>query len=54
MPPDLSVYTTAKHEGLDYIFALLIGYRDPPAGIPVRDGLYYNIYYPGGLIAMPV
>jgi len=53
LPPDLSVYTTAKHEGLDYIFALLTGYRDPPAGLPVRDGLYYNTYYPGGLIAMP-
>mmetsp|Transcript_39909 Transcript_39909/g.120816 ORF Transcript_39909/g.120816 Transcript_39909/m.120816 type:complete len:284 (-) Transcript_39909:110-961(-) len=53
LPPDLSVYTTAKHEGLDYIFALLLGYRDPPAGIAVRDGLYYNPYYPGGLIAMP-
>lgn len=53
LPPDLSVYTTAKHEGVDYIFALLIGYREPPAGIHVRDGLYYNPYYPGGLIAMP-
>merc|ERR1712241_834665 len=29
LPPDLSVYTTAKHEGLDYIFALLLGYRSP-------------------------
>lgn len=53
LPPDLSVYTTAKHEGLDYIFALLLGYRDPPAGIHVRQGSYYNPYYPGGLIAMP-
>jgi len=52
-PPDLSVYTTAKHEGVDYIFALLLGYRDPPAGIQVRQGSYYNPYYPGGLIAMP-
>jgi len=52
-PPDLSVYTTAKHEGVDYIFALLIGYRDPPAGVEVRDGLYYNTYFPGGLIGMP-
>lgn len=52
-PPDLSVYTTAKHEGVDYIFALLTGYRDPPAGIAVRDGLYYNTYFPGGLIGMP-
>jgi len=53
LPPDLSVYTTCKHEGVDYIFALLIGYRDPPAGIEVRDGLYYNPYFPGGLIGMP-
>lgn len=53
LPPDLSVYTTAKHEGLDYIFSLLVGYRDPPAGFAVREGLYYNPYYPGGLIAMP-
>merc|ERR1719160_2172916 len=30
-PPDLSVYVTAKHEGTDYIMALLLGYRDPPA-----------------------
>jgi ubiquinol-cytochrome c reductase cytochrome c1 subunit len=53
LPPDLSVYTTAKHEGVDYIFALLLGYRDPPVGIAVRDGLYYNTYFPGGLIGMP-
>lgn len=52
-PPDLSVYTTAKHEGTDYIFALLCGYREPPAGLQIRDGLYYNTYYPGGLLAMP-
>jgi len=52
-PPDLSVYTTAKHEGVDYIFALLLGYRDPPMGVECRDGLYYNTYYPGGLIGMP-
>mmetsp|Transcript_12997 Transcript_12997/g.29493 ORF Transcript_12997/g.29493 Transcript_12997/m.29493 type:complete len:277 (-) Transcript_12997:85-915(-) len=53
LPPDLSVYTTAKHEGMDYIFALLTGYRDPPAGMPARQGLYYNPYFPGGLLAMP-
>eukprot|EP00928_Gymnodinium_smaydae_P044534 TRINITY_DN296_c0_g4_i1.p1 TRINITY_DN296_c0_g4~~TRINITY_DN296_c0_g4_i1.p1 ORF type:complete len:307 (-),score=68.27 TRINITY_DN296_c0_g4_i1:85-936(-) len=53
LPPDLSVYTTAKHEGLDYIFALLISYRDPPAGFAQPQGLYYNPYFPGGLIAMP-
>merc|ERR1712060_205285 len=30
-----------------------MGYRDPPAGVQCRAGLYYNPYYPGGLIAMP-
>lgn len=53
LPPDLSARTTAKHEGLDYIFALLLGYLDPPTGIAMRDGLYYNPYDPGGIIAMP-
>lgn len=53
LPPDLSVLTTARHEGLDYIMALLLGYRDPPEGIQVRQGLYYNPYFPGGVIGMP-
>lgn len=26
----------ARHNGQNYIFALLTGYRDPPAGITVR------------------
>lgn len=52
-PPDLSVYATAAHDGADYIFALLNGYREPPAGLALRTGLYYNTYYPGGAIAMP-
>lgn len=52
-PPDMSVYATAKHDGADYIMALMHGYRDPPAGIELRPGLYYNTYYPGGAIAMP-
>ena len=51
--PDLSVYSIGKHSGLDYIFALLLAYRDPHAGILVSDGLCYNPYCPGGLIAMP-
>jgi ubiquinol-cytochrome c reductase cytochrome c1 subunit len=52
-PPDLSVYVTAKHEGTDYIMGLLLGYRDPPAGMELRAGLYYNPYFPGGAIGMP-
>ncbi len=36
----------------DYIFSLLTGYVDPPAGVKVLDGLNYNPYFPGGAIAM--
>jgi len=52
-PPDLSLITKARHDGQNYVFALLLGYRDPPAGITVREGLHYNPYFPGGAIAMP-
>lgn len=96
-PPDLSLITKARHDGQNYVFSLLLGYRDPPAGVTVRcgrapdpllfwralrdaadgrgfgcplharsgsastvcvdaqvrQGLYYNPYFPGGAIAMP-
>ncbi|GFY83073.1 cytochrome C1 family [Actinidia rufa] len=52
-PPDLSLITKARHNGQNYVFALLTGYRDPPAGISIREGLHYNPYFPGGAIAMP-
>jgi len=53
LPPDLSLMTKARHGGADYIFALLTGYKEPPAGISLRGGLYYNPYFAGGAIAMP-
>lgn len=34
-PPDLSLITKARHDGQNYVFALLLGYRDPPAGVSV-------------------
>ena len=52
-PPDLSVMTKARHDGQNYLFSLLLGYKEPPAGVQVREGLYYNPYFPGGAIAMP-
>ncbi|KAI9179168.1 cytochrome c1 [Blastocladiella emersonii ATCC 22665] len=51
-PPDLSLMVKARHGGEDYIFALLTGYCDPPAGIEIREGLNYNPYFPGGAIGM--
>ena len=52
-PPDLSLMVKARHEGHDYIMALLTGYMDAPAGREMMDGLYYNPYFPGGGISMP-
>lgn len=47
IPPDLSIFTAARHEGVDYLFSMLTSYRDPPYGIHLRAGLYYNSYFPG-------
>lgn len=52
-PPDLSLMVKARAAHDDYVFALLTGYRDPPHGVNIRSGLYYNPYFPGGAIAMP-
>jgi len=52
LPPDLSVITKAREGGASYIFALLTGYGDPPAGVTVMDGMNYNRYFPGHQIAM--
>mmetsp|Transcript_20743 Transcript_20743/g.30695 ORF Transcript_20743/g.30695 Transcript_20743/m.30695 type:complete len:272 (+) Transcript_20743:68-883(+) len=53
LPPDLSLMTKARHNGINYVFALLTGYTDPPAGKSVMQGTYYNPYFEGGVIAMP-
>lgn len=51
-PPDLSYIVSARKGGEDYIFSLLTGYCEPPAGFSLREGLYYNPYFSGGAIAM--
>jgi len=48
-PPDLSVMARAREGGPHYIYSLLSGYVDPPAGLNVPDGKYYNPYMPGDL-----
>ena len=52
-PPDLSVITKARKYGVDYIYNLLIGYQEPPEGVSVGEGMYYNKWMPGNQIAMP-
>lgn len=49
LPPDLSVITKARHGGADYIYSLLIGYPNPPRGLTVPAGQYFNKYYAGDL-----
>ncbi|KAI5999507.1 cytochrome c1, component of the mitochondrial respiratory chain [Pisolithus albus] len=52
LPPDLSLIIKARHGGADYVFSLLTGYIDPPAGVEIREGMNYNPYFPGGAISM--
>jgi ubiquinol-cytochrome c reductase cytochrome c1 subunit len=52
LPPDLSLITKARVGGEDHVYAVLTGYREPPTGVTIREGLYYNPYFPGGAIAM--
>jgi hypothetical protein len=42
-----------RHNGPDYIFALLTGYKEPPAGVAPRETQWYNPYFAGGWIGMP-
>lgn len=51
-PPDLSLIIRARHDGENYVFSLLTGYHEPPAGIQLREGLNYNPYFAGGAISM--
>jgi ubiquinol-cytochrome c reductase cytochrome c1 subunit len=53
IPPDQSVLENAREGGADYIYAILTGYADPPAGFKLQEGLYYNTYFPGHQIRMP-
>jgi ubiquinol-cytochrome c reductase cytochrome c1 subunit len=53
LPPDLSLIVKARHDGANYIYSLLTGYKDAPEGVTLTDGQYYNPYFPGGKIGMP-
>ena len=43
----------ARANGADYLYSLMSGYSDPPAGVEVMEDLSYNPYFPGSWIAMP-
>ena len=48
------IFTQFQEHGVDYIHALMTGYREkPPAGFTLPQGSFYNEYFPGHAIAMP-
>ena len=50
----LDFFTQYQEGGPDYIHALLTGYQDPPPGVEVSPGTYYNPYFVSGpTLAMP-
>ena len=51
-PPDMSVLVKARGGGVDYIYSLLQGYENPPAGFILDDGVYYNKFMYGNKIKM--
>jgi ubiquinol-cytochrome c reductase cytochrome c1 subunit len=53
LPPDLSLIVNARKYNADYVYAILTGFTDPPAGFKLMTGMNYNIYFPGHQIAMP-
>jgi ubiquinol-cytochrome c reductase cytochrome c1 subunit len=65
-PPDLSLVVKARDSkagpiarlynghvgGENYIYAVLVGYTDPPKDVKLNPGMSYNQYFAGGQIAM--
>ena len=51
-PPDMSVLVKARGGGANYIYSLLQGYEDPPMGVTLDDGVYYNKFMYGNKIKM--
>jgi ubiquinol-cytochrome c reductase cytochrome c1 subunit len=52
-PPDLSLIINAREGGANYVYGILTGYAQAPAGFTMQDGMNYNRYFPGHQIAMP-
>lgn len=44
----IDIFTMYAENGPDYLYSLLTGYQDPPEGVEVSDGLYYNPYFVSG------
>lgn len=53
VPPDLSSFAASVPHGTRYIYRLLTGYTQAPAGVTLRPGHYYDPAFPGNETAMP-
>jgi ubiquinol-cytochrome c reductase cytochrome c1 subunit len=53
LPPDLSLIVNAREGGPNYVYGILTGFSDPPAGFKMQDGMYYNKMFAGHQIGMP-
>jgi ubiquinol-cytochrome c reductase cytochrome c1 subunit len=51
-PPDMSVLVKARTGGANYIYSILMGYEEKPAGFVLDEGVYYNKYMDGNKIKM--
>lgn len=53
----IDIFTQYQEGGPDYIYSLLTGYQDPPAGVEVAEGTHYNPYFANAAalaMAMPL
>jgi ubiquinol-cytochrome c reductase cytochrome c1 subunit len=53
LPPDQSLIVKARAGGPDYVYGILTGYKEPPAGFKMLEGMNYNEFFAGHQIAMP-
>jgi ubiquinol-cytochrome c reductase cytochrome c1 subunit len=53
LPPDLSLIVNAREGGPNYVYGVLTGYAEAPAGFKMQDGMNYNKMFAGHQIAMP-
>ena len=50
----LEPFSQYSEQGSDYVVGIMNGYHDdPPAGVKIPDGKYYNDYFSGHAISMP-
>ena len=52
-PPDLSLIIKARHDGANYVYSILTGYKEAPDGFELANGKNYNPYFEGRQISMP-